>query len=404
MDRLESFFLKRYLKNSKRNLFRFSFVFMVLGIVLSVGILSAGLNLFQGYETNLKSLLLDSFSHISIQSAYGDMISPTELTRIKGSLADRPEIISLTASLESSLIAQTDAKIRAVNLRAYDFSEEFPYARYISEGSYDLKSKELIVGHYLAEELGLVIGDTIDLSYPRLDRITPLGIQNNHSSHTVAAIYRSGYYESDRSIVISTLEDARNLLMLSDGYSKIEIRLTDADKAALFSREYTHIIGRDYVAISWDLYAQSLLRLVAMEKWLIFIVFSFLVIIAGINVISAVSTIIIDKTREIAVLKTLGAKARSIKKIFLWQVGLIALLAVIGGQILGILLSWFVEMQSFYRLKGEVYFIDTLTADITWTNLALVFVVANLLIFACIHLPLKQIEDMQIIDIIRQRN
>jgi lipoprotein-releasing system permease protein len=141
-----------------------------------------------------------------------------------------------------------------------------------------------------------------------------------------------------------------------------------------------------------------------MEKWLIFIVFSFLVIIAGINVISAVSTIIIDKTREIAVLKTLGAKARSIKKIFLWQVGLIALLAVIGGQILGILLSWFVEMQSFYRLKGEVYFIDTLTADITWTNLALVFVVANLLIFACIHLPLKQIEDMQIIDIIRQRN
>nr|MDK2850780.1 lipoprotein-releasing system permease protein [Candidatus Cloacimonadota bacterium] len=404
MDRLETFFLKRYIKHPKRNLFRFSFVFMVIGIILSVGILSAGLNLFQGYETNLKSLLLDSFPHVSIQSAYGELISQAELIRIKNKLAQKSEILSLTGSIESSLMVQTQDKVRAVNLRAYDFSEDFPYARYISKGSYDLQPKELIVGHYLAEELGLKIGDELILSYPRLDRITPLGIQNNQSTFTIAAIYRSGYYESDNSLVISTISDAKSLLMISDGYSKVELRLSDPDKASQYSREYIYLLGSEYIAIPWDLYAQSLLRLVTMEKWLIFIVFSFLVLIAGINVISAMSTIIIDKTREIAVLKTLGAGGHSIKRIFSWHVGLVALLAVIGGQILGLLLSWFVEIQSFYRLKGEVYFIDTLTADITWVNLAVVFAVSNLLIFACINIPLKQIENMQIIDIIRQRN
>ncbi|MCB5262682.1 MAG: ABC transporter permease [Candidatus Cloacimonetes bacterium] len=213
MDKLELFFIKRYLKTPKRNLFRFSFVFMVLGIVLSVGILSAGLNLFQGYESNLKSLLLDSFAHIGIQSSYGDLISEQDSATIINQLSRKAEIISAIPSLEFPLLAQKGDKIRAINLRAYDFSLEFPYQKYINEGAIKLQSGEVIVGHYLAEELGLGLGDDIELNYPRFDRITPLGLQTAQNRYKIAALYRSGYYESDRSLVISTLDDARALML-----------------------------------------------------------------------------------------------------------------------------------------------------------------------------------------------
>lgn len=404
MDKLELFFIKRYFKTPKRNLFRFTFVFMVLGIILSVGILSAGLNLFQGYESNLKSLLLDSFAHIGIQSSYGDLIPEQDSATIIDRLSQKGEVLSAIPSLEYPLLAQKGDKIRAINLRAYDFNREFPYQKYVNGGKGKLQSGEVIVGHYLAAELGLGIGDNIELNYPRFDRITPLGIQTAQNKYKIAALYRSGYYESDRSLVISTLSDARALLLLPDGYSKIELRLKDADKAGIFAQEYSEELGQDFIPIPWNLYAESLLRLVAMEKWLIFIVFSFLVLIAGINVISAVSTIIIDKSSEIAVLKTLGASHRSIKRLFGLRVGAIAILAVVIGQVFGALLSWFVEKQSFYRLKGDVYFIDTLGARITFPNLLVVFLVASFLIFLCVMFPLKQIEKMQIIEVIRHKH
>lgn len=404
MDKLELFFIKRYLKTPKRNLFSFTFVFMVLGIILSVGILSAGLNLFQGYESNLKSLLLDSFAHVSVQSSYGELISQEETAAIQARLSERKELISAIPSLEYPLMAQKGDKIRAISLRAYDFSKEFPYEKYVKGGKSRLQSGEVIVGHYLAEELGLGIGDKIELNYPRFDRITPLGIHTAQNNYKIAALYRSGYYESDRSLVISTLHDARALLFLPEGYSKIELRLKDADKAGFFAREYSDALGQDYIAIPWNLYAESLLRLVAMEKWLIFIVFSFLVLIAGINVISAVSTIIIDKRSEIAVLKTLGASPRTIKRLFALRVGVVAIVAVLIGQIFGALLSWFVEKQTFYSLKGDVYFIDTLGAKITFPNLLIVFLVASFLIFLCVMIPLRQIEKMQIIEVIRNKH
>ncbi len=141
----------------------------------------------------------------------------------------------------------------------------------------------------------------------------------------------------------------------------------------------------------------------AMEKWLIFIIFSFLVLIAGINVISTVTTLILDKKNEIAVLKTVGSHARSIKRIFVLQTGLVSVLSIILGQLFGMLLSFLVEKQHFYKLKGDVYFIDSLKASISPVNQLVIFGAAFMIVFLCIHFPLKQIDKQQIIEILRNQ-
>lgn len=403
MDRLEYFFLKRYLKAPKRNMFRFSFVFMVLGIMLSVGILSAGLHLFQGYESTLKRLLLDSFAHIGISSSNDAMLTEDQTNHIFSILQSHDDVISSIPTLSFQLMAQSGDKLRAAGLKAYPVADQYPFAKYIIAGKADIVDSEVIVGHYLLEELGLALGDSINLNFPRLDQITPLGIPSANFIYSIAGVYRSGYYENDRSIVISTIADARELMMNTTGFSKIEIQLKNPELAAQRSRELISTLGYDYLVIPWNYYAESLLRLVAMEKWLIFIVFSFLVLIAGINVISTVSTIIFDQKAEIAVLKTLGATNRTIRRLLIYRVGLVGIFSVLAGQVLGALLSWFVEKQTFYRLKGDVYFIDTLGATITLPNLAIIFLVASLLVFFCILFPLRQIARLQIIEIIRNK-
>jgi lipoprotein-releasing system permease protein len=404
MKKLELFFLKRYMQAPKRNLFRFSFVFMVLGIVLSVAILSAGLHLFQGYESSLKKLLLDSFAHIGISSATGSMLSNEQCEIACQKIKALEDVESCLPLLTHPIMAQHEDKIRAASIRAYQKSDHPPYRKYITSGRDIENATEIVAGHYLLEELGLGLGDSIQLNYPRLDQITPMGIPSALQNFEIVGIYRSGYYENDRSMLITGLQDARDLLMIPDSFSKLELRLKDPNDAQRLSQSIVDLLGIEYMAIPWNYYAQSLLSLVAMEKWLIFIVFSFLVLIAGINVISTVTTIIADKKQEIAVLKTIGAKSSSIRRLFSYRVGMVGIFSIVAGQILGVLLSWIVENQSLYRLKGDVYFIDTLKMSITLPNLAVIFIVASLLVFLCIMIPLKRIEKMQIINILRNQN
>jgi lipoprotein-releasing system permease protein len=405
MNKLEQFFLARYLKAPKRNLMRFSFIFMILGIVLSVSILSAGLNLFQGYETSLKKVLLGSFPHISIQDANSEYLSPERVSILIQQLSKHPEIEQITPSISYAVMSSNGSRVRGASLNAYDFSGKypFPYAQYIKEGNSSLNNGEVIVGKYLAKELGKKIGDDLTVIYPQLDRISALGIYPSERNYRIVGIYSSGFYESDRSQIICTFSDAEALLNINPSFAKLELRLhaSSINSATTIATNLQQELGIELAIYPWELFSAGLLRLVAMEKWLIFIIFCFLVLIAGINVISAVTTIILDKRNEIAILKTLGASTASIKKLFAYQVGLAGIGAILIGQSMGALLSFLVEKQSWYKLKGDVYFIDSLTAAISPINQIIVFVVVTCLVFICILYPLRQIDKLQIIELLR---
>ncbi len=405
MSKLELFFLSRYLKAPKRNLLRFSFVFMILGIILSVGILSAGLNLFEGYERTLKDVLLGAFPHLTISKDNLGFISHSEAEELLNKMANCKEIQQVTPVLSYPVMAAGKEKVRGATLNAYDFGDNnpFPQAKYIKKGKKTPASEEVIIGKYLAKELGKNIGDTLKVVFTRMDNISALGIFPSEYYLTIVGIYSSGFYETDRSLILANISDAERMLNSASGFSKIEIRLNSKyiDKAPEIGQNIQEIVGNYYSVYPWQTFSAGLLHLVTMEKWLIFIIFCFLVLIAGINVISAVATIILDKRNEIAVLKTLGANSASIKRVLSFQVGLSALLAILAGQIFGALLSWGIEKQKFYQLKGDVYFIDSLNTSIVPLNQFIIFAVSAALVFICIYYPLKQIDKLEIIELLR---
>jgi lipoprotein-releasing system permease protein len=400
MNPAEKLFLQRYLKNPGRNLLRFSFVFMILGIVLSVGILSAGLNLFEGYERALKSVLLGSFPHISIQSSNREYLDNDSLNRARSVLERQPEISSVSPTISFNLMTSSAGKVHGVLLRAYD-QDQPQLARYVTAGDPGIQPGNAIVGHYLASELGLGLGDTLRLSYPQLDRITPLGLFPDEYPLRVSGLYRSGYYEYDRTLVICSIGDAQGILHTSNRYSGIELKLKPAfvDDSAELASKYDLLLDNDLSA--FPVANAGLLRVVRMQKWLIFIIFCFLVLIAGINIISAVTAQIYDKKNEIAVLKTLGAAPATIKRILYYQLALVCLISIVLGQLFGLILSWLAVKQNIYHLKGEVYFIDRIQLYVSPFNQLVIFAVAALLAIACLKLPLRRIDRMLIIDLLR---
>lgn len=403
MNSAEKFFISRYFRDPKRNLLKFSFVFMVLGIVLSVGILCAGLNLFEGYERALKDVLLDSYPHILVQNSSNNYLDAEQVTHIKKALDERNEIRAVTPTIGFNVMSMEGEQMRGCLFNAYerDGASTPLYSRFVTSGSSNLKPGEVIIGHYLADDYKLALGDTIRVLYPQLDRVTPLGLFSGEHAFRVAGIYKSGFYESDRALIIGTIEDARNILSIDEGYASVEIKLNpdNADRSFELARSYDIDLGPEY-SVS-PMLGTGLLSMVRMQKWLIFIVFSFLVLIAGINVISAVATLILDKRNEIAVLKTLGALPRTIKSVIFYQILAVCSVAIIIGQLFGLLLSWIVVKQNFYHLKGEIYFIDRLELFVSPYNMLAVFAVAGLLIMLCIRVPLRRIDRMYIIDLLR---
>jgi lipoprotein-releasing system permease protein len=399
----ERLFLERYVNAPGRNLLRYSFVFMIAGIILSVGILSAALNLFEGYERALRSVLLDSFPDIRVQKAQGGYLDAQDIQNALGSLKHRKEISSAIPKLSYSLMAHDGSKVRGALIEAYQpaLIKEAVFSKYVIEGVKTPSPGGAIIGHYLAKELNLKPGDDLHVTYPRLDQITPLGMGSNDYSLKISGIYSSGYYEYDRSLIICDLSDASAILGVSDVFSSIEIRLNEGyqESAAGMSVTYDKLLGEDLSAA--PVANTTLLSIVRMQKWLIFIIFSFLVLIAGINVISGVSTLIFDKQNEIAVLKAIGASSRIIKNILGHQLEIVCLGSIIIGQAFGFLLSWLVVKQNFYHLKGDVYFIDRLELFVSPLNLAVTFAVAATLVILCIRIPLRKVDRMFVIDLLR---
>ncbi len=404
---LESFYLERYLSHPRKYLFQFNFAFMILGIVISVGILGAGLNLFEGYERTLKTLLLDSMSHISIQRYNGEYLDENDIQNLQSVLAGFESVESIEPMFSATVMVSHDGIVRGCQLKAYDNDTKavLSYEKYVTQGSTKPSPQGIIVGHYLARELGLSVGDDLSLVYPQFERISAMGMYPSSRTYRIDGLYQSGYYEYDRSLIIASKETADELTMSEGKYSYLELRLSPKHlaRAATISRELERKIGKDLLAIPWTAYNQGLFRLIVIEKWLIFIIFSFLVLISGLNVVSAVTAVIYDKKNEIAILKTIGATSHLIKKLLYLRIALICLISILLGQILGVLLSLFVVKQNFYTLKGDVYFIDRLVMHVSPLNQAIIFACAALMIYICIRVPLKSITKMEVIDVLRHK-
>ncbi len=217
----------------------------------------------------------------------------------------------------------------------------------------------IVIGNDMAENLGAQVGDTVLVTSPQ-GELTPLGIVPKYERFIVVGIFKSGFYQYDSTYAFMRLTDAQRLFSEPDLISVISFKVDDLYKANVIGREIEQAAGKGFQTTNWMEQNVELFRALKLEQVVSFIVLALIVCVAALNILIALTMMVMEKTRDIAVLMSFGVRAEQVRRIFLLQGLLISVLGTVLGLILGYGLSWVGGHYRFIHLDASVYSIDYL--------------------------------------------
>jgi lipoprotein-releasing system permease protein len=226
-------------------------------------------------------------------------------------------------------------------------------------GAIDAPYPPVVLGKDLAETIGAQVGDSVLVTSPQ-GELTPLGLAPKYQRFRVAGIFHSGFYQYDAAMAFMRLGDAQRLFSEPDLLSVISFKVDDLDRAPVIGRAIERAAGPGYMTTNWMEQNRELFRALKLEQVVTFIVIALIVIVAALNILIALTMMVMEKTRDIAVLMSFGVQPSQIRHIFLLQGLLISLVGTLLGLAMGYLAAWAGGHYHFIHLSAEVYSIDTL--------------------------------------------
>ena len=374
-------------------------IFSFLGITLGVAILIIVMSVMNGFKTELTNKILGLNPHIVIQP--NDFkIESDFILKLKNDLKDIS--YSKSYSGEGIIISNNNAKgviLKGVNKNEKNTIEFFN--NFISNGHIkNFNSNSIIIGSELSFNLNLSEGDTLSLMSSAFVS-TPLGSLPKQQNFKVAGVFRTGFLEFDQNIILMNIDDA--LSIFDKGYEdqNIEIYLDDPLDADLYKRKIQKI-NQNYFIYTWSDLNKSLFSALKIERNVMFLILSLIVIVAAFNIISGLTILIKNKTKEIAILKTLGFSNKSIRKSFFLTGFTIGFFATISGIILGILFSINVDkiryfLSNVFNLEifpSDIYFLEKLPSEINLNSILIIFVISIIISAVASYLPAMKISKM----------
>ncbi len=223
----------------------------------------------------------------------------------------------------------------------------------------DAEFPPLVMGKDLADQIGVQVGDSVLITSPQ-GELTPLGLAPKYQRFRVVGIFHSGFYQYDSAMAFMRLSDAQRLFSEPDLLSVISFKVDDMDRAPEIGRAIEQAAGKGYMTSNWIEQNRPLFRALKEEQVVTFIIIALIVIVAALNILIALTMMVMEKTRDIAVLMSFGVEPSQVRRIFLLQGFLISVIGTILGVALGYVASWAGGHYHFIHLSAEVYSIDTL--------------------------------------------
>ncbi|MDC0437548.1 lipoprotein-releasing ABC transporter permease subunit [Pelagibacteraceae bacterium] len=399
--RVERLISSRNLRPKKKEGFlKIISIFSFLGITLGVAILIIVMSVMNGFKTDLTKKILGLNPHIVIQPN-GFAIDDDYISQLKETFKD----ISLSKSFsgEGIIISNDNAKgviLKGVNKRdqkTIDFLN-----KNITSGDINTFSKNhVFIGTELAYNLNLKEGDNISLMSSAFVA-TPLGSLPKQESYKIAGTFNTGFLEFDQNIVFLDIVDVLSIFDKEAKDKNIEIYLKDPLEANFYKKKIEKI-NPNYYLYTWSDLNKSFFNALKVERNVMFIILTLIVIVAAFNIISGLTILIKNKTKEIAILKTLGLSNQSIKKSFFLTGFSIGFLATVSGILLGITFSYNIEklrviLSSLFNLEifpPDIYFLDKLPSEISFSSISIIFVLSLAVSAIASYIPATSISKMK---------
>ena len=357
-------------------------IFSFVGIMLGVAILIIVMSVMNGFRTELTNKILGFNPHVTIKPYNEKKID----LKFKNQLnKDFPNIQVLDSYSGEGVIINNDYA-KGLLIKGLDPKNErnsIFLKKILIEGKKNkIKKGEIIVGKELAIELNLAIGDKINL----LSSVyigTPFGGLPKQETYSVEGIFSSGFYEFDKNIVFLSLDEALYFFDKTDSDINLEVYLPDPLKANEI-KDKIGIINNNFYVYSWIDVNKSFFSALKVERNVMFIILTLIIIVAAFNIISGLTILIKNKTKEIAILKTLGLSNKSIIKSFFLTGFTIGFIASVFGIVIGILFSENIESIRIFLsyifnveiFPSDVYFLDELPSEINSFSITIIFIFA----------------------------
>jgi lipoprotein-releasing system permease protein len=400
----EFFIGLRYLK-AKRKQFFISIITIIsiAGVFLGVMALIIVLAVMNGFETDIKEKILGTYSHI-ILLKHGDVgisDSPALIERLKG----YTRVISASPFIYNQVMLTSKTNVSGVVIRGIDPESAVEVTNInhaMKEGSLSLlkgKGEDrtipgIVIGRELARHLGAFLNDPITVISP-MGIITPMGMAPRVRQFKVVGIFSVGMYEYDSSLAYIALEDAQRFFDMGDSVTGIEIKVDNIYKAKEVARLIDRNLGFPYWTKDWMEMNKNLFSALRLEKVIMFIILFLIVFVAAFNIVSTLIMVVMEKNKDIAILKSMGAPSRSIMRIFIIEGLIIGAVGTLLGALAGLLAA--VNMESiagfFERMLGlevfprDVYYLDRFPSEVNPVDVIVIVVVALMLCFLATLYP-----------------
>ena len=374
-------------------------LFSFLGIMLGVAVLIIVMSVMNGFRNDLTDKIIGLNPHLTIHFQ-----NKTKLENTKIELASKYEKIKFTESINGEGIIMTANKAKGVIIKGINTNGKFQsfLNKEITKGSLnDFSSGKVMIGGELAYNLKLNVGDKINIiSSSFID--TPLGSIPRQENFIIAGIFNSGFYEFDQNLIYLDLNDAQ--LMFDKNFEEInlEVFLKDPFLADQYKKEIENSKKELFIS-TWSDTNKTFFNALKVERNVMFIILTLIIIVAAFNIISGLTILIKNKTKEIAIIKTLGLSDSSIIKAFFLTGFTIGLLATLSGIFFGVLFSVYIdEIRNFLSMflginifPSDIYYLEKMPSEIKLGSILMVFTLSIIITSIASYFPAKTISKLK---------
>jgi lipoprotein-releasing system permease protein len=384
---LELFVASRYLRAKRRQaVVGIITAISILGVAAGVASLVIALAITNGMQRDLRDRLLSSTAHVELLRVADDGIR--DWRPLTERLRKLPHVQAASPGLYEQVMVSNGARAGYAMIEGILPDQEHQVSDLLSSvtmgsaapleptpkdtlSGADPNSGSafppLLIGKDLADSLNATVGSTVLVTSPQ-GKLTPFGLIPKYQRFRVVGIFRSGFYQYDSSMGFVRLEDAQRLFGEPDVISVISIKVDDLYRADVIGREIEQAAGPGFLTTNWMEQNRELFRALKLEQVVTFIVIGLIVCVAALNILTALTMMVMEKTRDIAVMMSFGVAPGQVRRIFLLQGLLIGITGTLLGLAAGYILSWAGGHYHFIHLSAEVYSIDYLPFATRWTD------------------------------------
>jgi len=370
--RFELFVAARYLRAKRRQaVVGVVTAISVAGVAAGVAALIIAFAITNGMQRDLEGKLVDSTSHIQLMQTAGRGIR--DWRPLFEKLRRLPHVTGASPAIWEQVLVSHGARSGGAMVEGILPKDEMTVStmlRNATPGSAQQLAPEaasvgdsqlppIILGQDLAETIGAAVGDSVTLISPQ-GELTPYGLQPKYVVYRLVGTYHSGFYEYDSQMGFLRLSDAQKLFDEPDLITVISFKVDQPNRAPEIAQEIEQAAGKEYMTTNWTDQNRALFTALKEEQAVTFIVISLIVVVAALNILIALTMMVMEKTRDIAVMMSYGVDSSQVRRIFLMQGLLISVVGTAIGLVLGYVASWAGGHYHFIHLSAEVYSIDTL--------------------------------------------